>query len=78
MLGEKSRENLKFKKFKHKLHKQLCPIVILLGRKQAPVCLDLEISHTTSIELKENDSKERKSANNAYNSRKRLGRRTVF
>lgn len=60
MLREKSRENLKFKKFKHKLHKQLCPIVILLGRKQAPVCLDLEISHTTSIELKENDSKERK------------------
>ena len=44
----------------HKLHKKLCPIVILLGRKQAPVCLDLEISHTTSIELKENDSKERK------------------
>ena len=34
--------------------------MILLGRKQAPVCLDLEISHTTSIELKENDSKEKK------------------
>ena len=59
MLREKSHENLKFKKCKHKLHKQLCPIVIPLGRKQAPFCLDLEISHTTSIELKENDSKER-------------------
>ena len=60
MLRKKSQENLKFKKCKHKLHKQLCPIVILLCKKQAPVCLDLEISHTTSIELKENDSKEKK------------------
>ena len=60
MLRQKSNENPEFViKCKHKLQKQLCHVVILLGRKQAPVCLDLEISHTTSIELKENDSKER-------------------